>query len=129
MRLDGWFFSIIGTYTGKGMKTDGRSGYLIYGPYQPMKSGEYILQLTGKINSLGGKAYVDVVWHKAKKVYARFDGIGGQEKLADYILLNKKVTLDEDVDALEVRVWVDKDTDLFIDGYSLRPIRQENKVE
>jgi hypothetical protein len=118
--------SQVGNHQGMGMQTDGRSGYLIYGPYQPMKSGEYILQLTGHVKSKGDTAVVDVVHHKAGKTYAKFVGLAKHKGLTGNILLEEQVTLD-DVEQLEIRVRVDKDADLLIDGYSLRPINADKK--
>jgi len=114
--------SLVGTYTGSGMETDGRSGYLMFGPHKPMNPGDYNLQIMGKIKSNGNHAVVDVVYHSARKTYARFEGLGVQEGLAKNILLKKKVTLNEAVPALEVRVWVDKKAALFISSYSFKPI-------
>ncbi len=121
--------SQVGTHTGTGMKTDGRPGYLMFGPYQPMKAGEYNLQVTGKMYFGGDSVIVDVIDHKADKIYARFKGIGAQNILPTNVLLEKRVILDEDVDALEVRVRVDKDADLFIDGYTLRAANVEKGRE
>jgi hypothetical protein len=91
-----------------------------------MKAGEYILQVTGKVNSKGDNVVVDNVHHQAGKTYARFKGLGTKNVLPGNVLLEERVTLYEDVPALEVRVRVDKAADLLIDGYSLRPINDKS---
>ena len=118
-----------GIYTGAGMQTDGRAGYLIYGPYQPIQAGEYILQVTGEVNSNAHNVVTDVTYHKAGKVYARFEGLITQATPNNNILLEERVFLTEDIPSLEIRVRVAKATDLFIDGYTLKPINVNSLQE
>jgi hypothetical protein len=114
--------SQIGIHTKSGILTSGKTGYLIYGPYQPMNAGEYILKVTGQLTSRGDKLAVDVIWHKAGKTYARFTNFNHSKSLPNDVLLEEKVTLDEDVDALEIRIFVDNKTVLAVYGYRLTPI-------
>lgn len=116
----------VGTRNDSGIQTDGQAGYLMYGPYQPMKAGEYILQITGRVKSNGEHVIVDVVDHKADKAYARFEGLGINKALPNNVLLEEKIILNKDVDELEVRVLVEEATSLFIDGYTLKPIDIDN---
>ena len=106
------------------MQTDGRAGYLMFGPYRQIKSGNYTLRLTGKINANSEKVVVDVVGRRGQQTFARFVGLGLPENsnAADDVLLEEKVTLDEAVDDLEVRILVDDKADIFIEGYSLLPV-------
>lgn len=115
--------SRVGAHTGFGMQTDGRAGYLMFGPYQQIKAGGYTLRVTGKIDANSEKVVVDVVGGRGQQSFARFEGLGLPENsnAADDVLLEEKVTLDKTVDDLEVRIWVDDKADIFIDGYSLLP--------
>jgi len=117
--------SQVGEHSGLSIETDGRAGYLIDGPYQFMKAGEYTLQVMGDVASNGNNVVVDVVWADAEKSYARFQGIGKTKLLDDNVLLNETVILDEDVGRLEVRVYVDENVELSIDGYELRLITKK----
>jgi len=121
--------SQVGTHTGSGMQTDGRAGYLMFGPYQQIKSGNYTLRVTGKINANSEKVVVDVVGDRGQQTFARFVGLALPENsnAADDVLLEEKVTLDEAVDDLEVRIRVDDKADIFIDGYSLLPVAVPEK--
>jgi len=121
--------SQVGKHNGTGMETDNRAGYLMYGPYKSMQAGEYTLQMTGKIIANASDVVVDVIHNKSAKTYAQFNGLGGDKSSlpSNNILLEEKVTLDEDVSALEIRVYVNKDTDLVVNGYSLRLIDTESK--
>ena len=121
--------SRVGTHTGSGMQTDGRAGYLMFGPYQKIKSGSYTLSVTGKINANSEKVVVDVVGDQGKQTFARFAGLGLPENsnADDDVLLEEKVTLNETVDDLEVRIWVDDKVNIFIDGYNLLPVAVPEK--
>jgi hypothetical protein len=115
--------SQVGSHTGSGMQTDGRAGFLMFGPYQQINSGVYTLRVTGRVNANGEKAVVDVAGNRGKKIFARFEGLSLPENstLAENIVLEEQVTIDETVGDLEVRILVDEQADIFISGYSLRP--------
>ena len=117
--------SQVGTHKDAAIHTNAKAGYLMFGPYQPMNAGEYILQISGKVISNSSNVTVDVAYHNASKVYARFVGLGSRDSPTDNVLLEERITLDEYVPALEVRVLVDKTAVLFINGYSLKPISTE----
>jgi hypothetical protein len=114
--------SNVGFYTGSGIQTDGRAGYLIFGPYIKMQPGQYILQITGNINTNNNSVIVDVVSHDTGKTYALFNGLEIPKHIDKNVLLEEIVILDKDATAIEVRVKVDAEADLFINGYSLKPI-------
>ncbi len=113
--------SQVGTHTGSGMKTDGRAGYLMYGPYRPMDAGEYILQVTGEIRANAEHAVVDVVDQQGTVTFARFEGL----ETNSGVLLKKRITLDKPAKQIEVRVWVDDKADITITGYTLSPAKNE----
>ncbi len=117
-------YSQVGIYTGSGMQSDSKEGYLMYGPYQHIKPGRYTLRIMGKISANGENVVVDVVGERGKRSFARFVGLNSQEKsdAYDHVLLNKKIILDKPVDDLEVRIWVDDKADIFIEEYSLLPV-------
>ncbi|PHR02093.1 MAG: hypothetical protein COB29_14175 [Sulfitobacter sp.] len=119
--------SQVGTYTSSGMQTNGKAGYLMFGPYKRMNAGEYVLRVTGKVSANGENIITDVAYHKGKRIFARFTGLGSKDFDQPNILLEERVILDEAVPAIEVRIKVDKDAVIFIDGYSLRPVAQKNK--
>lgn len=98
-------------------KTDGNAGFLVFGPYSTLKSGEYELSVYGSVDSIDS-AYVDVVSDRGNLVHGRFD----LEKVVEGpILLKAVVQLTSNVTDIEVRVSVGKNDSLSLVGYSLKP--------
>ena len=94
-----------------------KSGFLVYGPYAPLKAGKYRLSVAGQATQLV-EAYVDVVSDKGSKVHARFY----LAKSTNNFLVDKvEVNLPSSIDDLEVRVWVGEGDDVRLHGYSLKP--------
>ena len=111
----------VGSRAAAGIQTDRRAGYLMYGPYVPMNAGVYWLKVTGRVKTHGDRVIVDVVGQKGAKAFALFEGLGNSvKKDGDRVLLKKRVLLKTPVDDLEIRVRVDKEADILIDGYSFR---------
>jgi len=106
--------SVVGDVEGGGgVTTRFHAGLLIYGPYAPFKSGRYLLSLLGSIRQSNG-AYIDVVSEGGNKVYGKFELVEGGG--SDYL-----IDLPENVDDLEVRVWVEAEDDITLFGYTLMP--------
>ena len=98
-------------------ETDGRAGFLVFGPYSSLKAGEYRLNAYGS-SDLVASAYVDVVSGKGTVVHARFD----IEKNAKGLLVdNADVHLSDSAYDIEVRVWVGENDSIDLFGYSLKP--------
>lgn len=108
--------SQVGIIEDLGIKTQSRSGFLVYGPYTPLKSGKYMLSILGRSSNLSG-AYVDVVSDKGAKVHAKF----GVKQDGNYLLRNGMVTLVSSVNDVEVRVWVSEKDEIKLFGYMLKP--------
>lgn len=104
------------------VRSTGQSGYLVFGPYVHMKEGKYRLELRGTIHSNDGKVITDVVGDKGLSEFARFEELDLPSLNGSKVLLNREVVLEKAVSDLEVRVWVDKQADIELYGYSLRPI-------
>lgn len=121
--------SQVGSLVDLGMKTDGRAGYLMYGPYESLEAGEYILQVTGSASPNSGTFIIDVVNHKAGKVYAHYKTQGRNEVVSKNVLLEERVILGEDVPRVEVRVQVNAESDIFVDGYSLRRVKKLHNMD
>jgi hypothetical protein len=117
-----WIYSKVGVQTCEGIQTDGRRGYLMYGPYVPVDAGEYLLEMKGHVKAHGDKVVVDVVGgKKGTCVYGRFVGLGDTAgRDGKRILLEKRVVLNASVDDLEIRVWVDEGAEISVDGYSFK---------
>lgn len=109
--------SQVGNVGGLSIATKSKSGFLIYGPYVPLKAGKYYLSVNGQATRLVS-AYVDVVSDKGAKVHARVD----LSKSTNSFLVDKfEVNLPPGINDLEVRVWVGEGDEITLHGYSLKP--------
>jgi len=111
--------SQVGDVEGSGKTTRSHAGWLVYGPYAPLKSGQYLLSFYGSIRQSGG-AYIDVVSEYGETVHGKFilkEGDG-----SDHLIKNATIDLPENVANLEVRVWVEAEDDITLFGYSLMPV-------
>jgi hypothetical protein len=121
LNLNGFDFlnlpSEVGITENSGRVTERRAGFIVYGPYVPLKSGRYLLSVVGSATRLNG-AYVDVVSDKGASVHARFD----LAKRADnYLIRNVEVVLPLNINDLEVRIWVGENDEIKLLSYSLNP--------
>jgi hypothetical protein len=101
--------------------SDGRAGYLIYGPYRALGAGKYKLVLTGKSKN-HGSAWVDVVSDKGKVQHAKFQLKSTSN--TSVILAEGQVELVLPVQDIEVRVYVGDEDDVILEGYELVPMQQ-----
>jgi len=96
------------------LASDGRDGFLFFGPYRAMKAGSYTLRLRGDAKVLQS-AYIDVVASRGKQVLMKQD-------LDDRVagsLGAWSFPLPDDVSDMEIRLWVSSKDEISIDGYSI----------
>jgi hypothetical protein len=109
--------SQIGIVNGLERRSQSSAGFMIYGPYVPIKSGKYFLSVLGSSSQLKD-AYIDVVSDRGAKVYAK---IALKDKRDDYLARNVEIDLSGVINDLEVRVWVGENDEIKLYGYSLKP--------
>jgi len=111
--------SFVGDVEGDGKITRSQAGFLVYGPYVPLKSGRYLLSLFGSARQSGG-AYIDVVSEYGNKIYGKFELAENAD--SEHLIKDAIIDLPENVSDLEVRVWVEAEDDITLFGYSLMPM-------
>lgn len=108
-------FSQVGVIQDGRLATDGRSGYLFYGPYQTLDKGFYFLTLQGNF-SLANDAVIDIVSDQGRKTFYAgklcHDGC-----VSDNVQI--PFELKERATGLEVRLNVSNKDYLAIDGYQI----------
>jgi glycosyltransferase involved in cell wall biosynthesis len=110
----------VGERYGRGMRTTGQSGALVFGPYASLPAGRYHLTMVGTAKCMGG-ARMDVVCEKAQRrlLHKELNGIGvGQWQIV------VSFTLESPVSDLEFRLWVDEDSELTLEGISISPVAE-----
>jgi hypothetical protein len=109
----------VGVVHSSQLHSDGKPGFLLFGPYRPLNAGGYRLIVRGE-GTVTDTAWVDVVSQKGKVQHARFplsstsDGNKG-------VLAEGEVTLESPVKDVEVRVFVGEQDVVRLDGYELAP--------
>lgn len=95
--------------------SDGRSGYLVYGPYSPLIAGSYSATFVGSVESLapGTGITIDVVSAKGNVVHAK------QEMSYAGELPALKFNLASDAQDLEVRILAPEGGIVKLKSYSI----------
>jgi len=117
--------SRVGTVKNGQLVSDGRRGFLLFGPYQPLDAGRYRLVVYGE-GSVVDTAWVDVVSEKGTVQHAKFplSSTGDQGK---GVLAEGLVTLAAPVQDVEVRVFVGEQDVICLEGYELVPEISDEK--
>ncbi|MEO6104072.1 MAG: hypothetical protein ABIP44_10595, partial [Pseudoxanthomonas sp.] len=108
----------VGTLEHRALSTDGRGGYLIYGPYVNLPAGHYRVRVLGQ-------------WQGTQESSSTLDIVTGQgqqtilhamlalEAAVNGCLLEDSFLLAADVVDMEMRLWVDAATRLRVTGIEL----------
>jgi glycosyltransferase involved in cell wall biosynthesis len=119
------FLHQVGAYDRDAWRSDGRAGFLAYGPYARLPAGDYVLTVRGELAGAAGACWFDAVVDRgrARLLHAPLDGDRAAAAVAgacrDGLLLEAKLRLDADAGDLELRVWVDEGVDLRLRGIDL----------
>lgn len=109
-------FSRIGIYRNGKIASSGQSGYLFYGPYYPLKKGKYTIELKGEFADPKG-ALLDIVSEMGKSEHLKVSLSDQDSKLKT---ISFPFILTSDVPNIEIRLRVGPDTNITIDGYSIK---------
>lgn len=95
------------------VRTTGQPGFLVCGPYRPLKAGIYTIAVLGEVDEGGSLAFVDVVCDKGIRQLAKSDitAQAGPGLISIFSL-----HIPEDVDDLEIRLVVAANTRLAFRG-------------
>lgn len=85
------------------ISTNGRPGYVLFGPYAPLKSGHYCLAVSAEVDETDG-AYVDVAAQGGNIVFTRAPLVNTEE------VQTFLVPLDRDVSDAEIRVYAGQES-------------------
>lgn len=102
------FSTEIGRRVGISMRTSGKAGFLIFGPYLPMLAGRYIVSVSGKAKRWAGTEQIDWACDGGANVIKRQELKG---TLGEWSL-SFDLDLEEDLTDFEIRIYVDSMSDL-----------------
>ncbi|MBU2808843.1 sulfotransferase family protein [Acidithiobacillus ferrooxidans F221] len=119
--------SKVGLTVGPTLQTDGRNGFLCYGPYIALKGGRYEVEIMGGIGPRGlAGAYADVVCNSGKtKIHHQPLAITPFNEFADSAVGRPwQFSLEQDVNDLEIRLRVSERSEINLCGIVLRRIEE-----
>lgn len=114
-----------GKREGLAMASDGREGFLLFGPYLQLPAGHYVARLKGHKDSQIAGAWMDIVCDKSSRVLARQD-INKSAKPG--LVAELSFELVEMVNDLEVRLWITTNTFVRVDALCIEPEGQNIKA-
>ncbi|MET3119259.1 hypothetical protein AAKU64_003498 [Undibacterium sp. GrIS 1.8] len=95
-----------------------RAGYLIFGPYVAIAAGQYQVNIYGKVGAAGlTGAHMDVAINKGANIIVGAALLGQNEESK---LISIVFTLNNFCTDLEIRVWVDSESDLSISSIDIQ---------
>jgi hypothetical protein len=110
--------TLVGTWSTGGISSTGVAGALVYGPYASIGAGEYDLNIYGILSS--GSVTIEVVSKMGGVNYLNFILDRSMVNSDGSFSIQKTVNIDKDVvNGLEVRVWVNTDSVIEVQGYVL----------
>lgn len=114
-------YTQVGQLRGAEMSSDGRAGFLFFGPYRPLPAGHYQLQLSGRMTA-SPSAYVDVVAQGARQVIMK-QPLVAPAPSAPLGMWNFELA--HDVADVQVRLWVGEGAEVAVSAYTLTRMDQD----
>lgn len=107
--------TLVGIKQDDRLVANGRAGFVMYGPYQPLATGKYVLEVRG----ISSTPFVlDMSANKGADTIHSSSFSGGQQP-DSRILARVDFELKDSVSDLEVRINVPAGSDIQIDGYKI----------
>jgi glycosyltransferase involved in cell wall biosynthesis len=117
--------SAVGTIKNGQVSTSGKSGHLLFGPFIPLAKGSYTIDVVGKCTEIGKLAYIDIATNSGSQILTK---IAIQKQDGD-MLMQLPLDLSEDVEGLEVRIYVSEDTEMYVKRINIYPANSEMDEE
>jgi glycosyltransferase involved in cell wall biosynthesis len=120
------FQTQVGTRAGPSIVTTKQAGYLLFGSYLAVAAGQYLVTIRGTAGENGlARARMDIAVNKGKFIVAESSL---HEPGEDGCLTRVPITLDSNCTDLELRVWVNKKTDVQISMIEITPWTDEQEA-
>lgn len=116
---------IVGKITSSGIVTNKKEGTLLFGPYRSLEKGNYSLHLYGEDYAKNGSNYIVLITSNlGQNILSKFHMSSTNASEIKEVLNNIKI--ESDVTGVEIKVIVNKQTDIKISKYILR---QKEKMQ
>lgn len=101
------------------IRTSGKPGFLVYGPYVALKPGNYRLMVKGSLSgSKGQLALIDVIANKGERTFVATP-INSDSPMKDGVITSVVFELPQAVTDAEFRIQVSEQTTGVFKGYEL----------
>ncbi|TAM06458.1 MAG: glycosyltransferase [Paraburkholderia sp.] len=116
---DSRLHSQVGERHGQCVRTTGRGGCLLFGPYAALPAGRYRITWRGTVSSLTGREFLDIAHDQGRRqvFMARADAFHTGK-----LIYSGEFVLEANADDLEFRLYVADGTRMTIDGVELAPL-------
>lgn len=115
----------VGELQGDKIVTTGCEGFLSDGPWQALKAGDYRLGIDGRMMvPERGEARIEIVRNKGEDIVWQ-----STIKTTDTEspMIEAEINLPEDIEDLELRIWVSAEVEAEIKGYQIEPINKKDE--
>lgn len=113
--------TVVGRQEKGAIAADGRSGYLVYGPYFGIAAGRYRVSVRlGAVSPLPEGSVLDIVAGNSDSPLHRVD-LQGLEASSGVLTIEFPLRLDVDVDRFQIRIFVGEGADVCFLGSTLTP--------
>jgi len=104
------------------LKTDGRNGFILYGPYSALAPGRYSLVLSGNIAAGSGGYVVDVTAGSDDHVLVSVENPQPPANGAGGILLSRDFDVPEFATNVQLRIRVQAETQMQVTSLTVTPV-------
>lgn len=112
----------VGRREGMVMVTDGREGFLVYGPYAYLPAGRYVVRLEGNFESGAVGVLMDVIaWDKDREITLARQEVSEAEK-GGVIVELPYLDIQNPVWDFQVRLWVTTDAHVRVEALCIEPM-------
>ncbi|MEO0751185.1 MAG: hypothetical protein AAFY25_05240 [Pseudomonadota bacterium] len=115
------FQSQSGLFTDAGLIADQATGYILFGPYLPLRAGTYQVTLYGSV-SLAGELVFDVTTDYGAQTHAQYIVSATVQGSNSEPFVSVEIVIDQDVSGLEVRLRSDGESTVTVDRVLIEPI-------
>ena len=123
---DARFHTQVGRRDQNAMRSTGKTGFLIFGPYEPFEAGTYQLVIEGIAGGALKECWVDVTSDRGATMLLRMDLPNPVNQ--DNWLMSVSLMLKKAVPDLEVRIWVSASASLALRSITLTPTKWSEKA-
>lgn len=116
----------VGVRERQAWRSDGRAGFLAYGPYAQLSTGHYRLDIRGRLGVSAGEAWCDVVVGRGH--HRPWNAPINEATTRGDSICSTMLDLQADAQDLEVRIWVSAESDITLETIELTCLSDDSRA-